>query len=217
MNKDLNVKRDQYYMAGRHEMIKYIPTTAKRILEIGCGEGNFGAMLKTEMKLEVWGIEYQQSRASEAATKLDKVLCGDVFELIDQVPEAYFDAIVCNDVLEHLLDPYKVLGKAKTKLAQGGVVVSSIPNIRYFRNLYKFVFNRTWDYEDQGIMDFTHFRFFTIDSIRKMYENLDYQVILHEGIHGTKSLKPWFFILFSFGYFSDIRYLQFVTVAKNNK
>ena len=214
---DLNIKKDEYYKGGRHEMTKYIPADAKRILEIGCGEGNFGALLKAEMGVEVWGIEYQQSRASEAATKLDNVLCGDVIELIDQVPDAYFDAIVCNDVLEHLLDPYKVLDKAKIKLSQGGVVVSSIPNIRYFRTLYKFVFKRAWDYEDQGIMDFTHFRFFTIDSIRKMYEDLNYHVISHEGIHGTKSLKPWFFILVSFGHFSDIRYLQFVTVAKVNK
>ncbi len=217
MSESLNLKFKDYYQGGRPEMLKFIPVTAKKILEIGCGEGNFGALLKHTLEAEVWGIEYESAQANIAATHLDKIFCGDVMLLVDQLPENYFDAIICNDVLEHLTDPYTILEKLKTKLTNEGVVISSLPNIRYFRSFFDFVFRKNWDYTERGIMDFTHFRFFTINSIRKMYENLGYEIVILEGINPTKSLKPWPLIILTFGSFSDIKYLQFATVAKPKK
>jgi SAM-dependent methyltransferase len=217
MSESLNIKLKDYYQGGRTEMLKFIPETAKKVLEIGCGEGNFGSLLKAQLGAEVWGIEYEPEQATVASKQIDKILCGDVMLLVDQLPEHYFDVIICNDVLEHLTDPYTVLKKIKTKLTDKGVVVSSLPNIRYFRNFFDLVFRRNWDYTERGIMDFTHFRFFTINSIRKMYENLDYEIMTLEGINPTKSLKPWPIIILTLGLFSDIKYLQFVTVAKPKK
>jgi 2-polyprenyl-3-methyl-5-hydroxy-6-metoxy-1,4-benzoquinol methylase len=213
---DFLLKPTGYYAQIRTEMIGYIPSTSKRMLEIGCAEGNFGAYFK-EKGLEVWGIEYSSAEAAVAATKLDKVYVGDIALHVDSLPDNYFDVIVCNDVLEHLIDPYIILEKFKTKLSAQGVVVSSIPNIRYFRTLYKFIFKKNWDYTDNGIMDKTHFRFFTINSIRKMYENLGYEIVSHEGINGSPSLKALFWNVITFGAFSDIKYLQFATVARVKK
>jgi SAM-dependent methyltransferase len=217
MSESLNIKLKDYYQGGRTEMLKFIPETAKKVLEIGCGEGNFGSLLKAQLGAEVWGIEYEPEQATVASKQIDKILCGDVMLLVDQLPEHYFDVIICNDVLEHLTDPYTVLKKLKTKLTTKGVVVSSLPNIRYFRNFFDLVFRRNWDYTERGIMDFTHFRFFTINSIRKMYENLDYEIMTLEGINPTKSIKPWPLIILTLGLFSDIKYLQFATVAKPKK
>lgn len=217
MANDIKVKKEEYYLNIRQEMVKYIPLHSKKILDIGCGEGNFGALLKKERQTEVWGVEYEEVRASVASSKLDRVLCGDIDLLLEQLPDNYFDAVICNDVLEHLLDPYKQLEKIKSKLVNGGVVISSIPNIRYFRNFFELIFRKNWDYADEGIMDFTHFRFFTTNSIRKMYQSLGYEVISHEGINPSKSLKPWPLIILSFGQFADIRYLQFATIARVKK
>lgn len=149
-----------------------------------------------------------------AKSKLDRVLCGDVGLLLQDLPDNYFDAVVCNDVLEHLLDPYTVLEKIKSKLTKDGVVVSSLPNIRYHRNFFDLLFGKNWDYTDHGVMDSTHLRFFTVNSIRKMYESPGYSIVCHDGINPTTSLRPWPLILISFGHFSDMRYLQFATVAK---
>lgn len=214
---NLTIKPGDYYQNVRHEMFKYIPKDAKRILEIGCGEGNFGVCLKKDIGAEVWGVEYHAAHAALAEKQLDKVFCGDISQIVDQLPLNYFDVVVCNDVLEHLTDPYTVLGKLKSRLSPEGIVVSSLPNIRYFRSFFKMLFEKNWDYTESGTMDFTHFRFFTVNSIRKMYENLNYDVLLHEGINATKSLKPWPLILLSFGYFDDIKYLQYATVAKPKK
>ncbi|HAS39649.1 MAG TPA: class I SAM-dependent methyltransferase [Microscillaceae bacterium] len=196
-------------------MMKYIPKEAKVILEVGCGQGNFAYALKQQRQgSEVWGLELAEDEAAEAAQKLDKVLSGSVESQIPKLPENHFEVVIFNDVLEHLLDPYTILQQLKAKLKPGGIVVSSIPNIRYFRNLFDFVWRKNWDYTDNGIMDKTHFRFFTVNSIRKMYEGQGYKVLTHEGINATKSIKPLLFNILFLGKFSDIKYLQFATVAQ---
>jgi 2-polyprenyl-3-methyl-5-hydroxy-6-metoxy-1,4-benzoquinol methylase len=217
MNDSIKTKASAYYMLERADMLKFVPKNSKKILEVGCGEGNFGALLKSKLEAEVWGIEYEPNRAEQASHRIDKIFCGDVTALIDDLPDSYFDAIIFNDVLEHLTDPYAILERIKPKFSSNGVVISSIPNIRYFRNFFDLIFRKNWDYAENGIMDFTHFRFFTVNSIRKMYENLNYEVITLKGISITKSLKPWPWIIFSFGFFSDIRFLQFATVARPKK
>jgi 2-polyprenyl-3-methyl-5-hydroxy-6-metoxy-1,4-benzoquinol methylase len=209
---DFMAKPSEYYSGIRTEMLKYIPSKATKILEVGCGEGNFGAALKKE-GVEVWGIEYAPEEANIAKSKLDKVFAGDIMLHLDHLPDNYFDVIVCNDVLEHLIDPYIVLEKFKNKLTTAGIIVSSIPNIRFFRTFYDFVFNKNWDYTDNGIMDKTHYRFFTINSIRKMYEGLGYEIVSHEGINATRSIKPLLWNIILLGAFGDIKYRQFATVA----
>jgi SAM-dependent methyltransferase len=214
MSIDLRAKPEKYFTGNRPEMLKYVPIASKRILEIGCGEGNFGAYFKKNYGAEVWGVEYEVREAEIAAKQLDKAFSGDVAGIADQLPDNYFDAIVCNDVLEHLIDPYAVLEKFKSKLTDTGVIISSLPNIRYFRTFFDFVFHKNWDYTDNGIMDKTHYRFFTIRSIRKMYEALGYEVLIHEGINATRSIRPLLWNFFLLGTFSDIKYLQFATVVR---
>ncbi len=211
---DLTTKPEEYFSGGRPEMLTYIPTQAKRILEIGCGEGNFGAFLKQKQGAEVWGVEFEPLHADIARTKLDKVFAGDVAAVMSQLPQHYFEVIVCNDVLEHLTDPYTVLENLRNHLTPSGIVVSSIPNIRFFRTFFDFVFHKNWDYTDNGIMDKTHLRFFTIKSIPRMFENAGYEVVKLKGINASKSIRPVLFNMLFLGFFPDIKFLQFAVVAK---
>jgi len=206
-------KPQGYYDNVREEMLKYLPETAKKILDIGCGNGAFSSLVKEKNNAEVWGIELMEEEAKVAVTVLDKVLVGNCEKHIEGLPEQYFDVIYLNDVLEHLVDPYSVLEILKSKLAPNGVVISSIPNVRFFRTFSKVLFAKDWKYEGHGVMDKTHLRFFTGKSIRRMYEELGYTISTHEGINVTKSLKPILFnILFLFTQM-DVRYVQYATVA----
>jgi 2-polyprenyl-3-methyl-5-hydroxy-6-metoxy-1,4-benzoquinol methylase len=203
-----------YYGSVRKEMADYVPQSASVILEVGCAEGNFSFSLKRDRgNIEAWGVEYDASAAKKAESKLDRVFTGPIETHIDQLPDNYFDAIIFNDVLEHLVDPYNVLDRLRNKLKDKGVAISSIPNIRYFRVLFDLIWRKNWRYTDSGIMDRTHIRFFTIKSIREMYEDQNYKVILHEGIRPSKSLKPKLLNFLFFGKFSDIKYQQIATVA----
>lgn len=213
---DYKNKPAGYYDNVRMEMLNYLPKNAHRILDIGCGNGAFAEVIKNKNNAEVWGIEYMNEHGVEAQKKLDKVFIGRCEDFIEDLPNNYFDAIYFNDVLEHLADPYEVLSAIKEKLATGGVVISSIPNIRFYKALRKIVVNKDWQYEDHGVMDKTHLRFFTKKSIRRMYEELGYTIIKHEGINKSKSIKPFLFYTLTLFTQLDMQYVQFATVAKVN-
>tara|TARA_R110002167_G_scaffold11308_9_gene50146 strand:- start:263 stop:907 length:645 start_codon:yes stop_codon:yes gene_type:complete len=210
---DYNNKAQDYFNHERPEMLAYMPKDAKTLLDIGCGEGNFAAHIKQQYTLEAWGIELMAIPGAEAKKKLDKVFIGPCEEFLEQLPDGYFDVIYCNDVLEHLVDPYTVLSVLKGKLTERGVVISSIPNIRYHDAFKKLILQKNWEYEGHGIFDKTHLRFFTKKSISKMYTDQGYRILSHEGINRTRSLKPYLYNIPFFFTAMDMFYLQYATVA----
>jgi 2-polyprenyl-3-methyl-5-hydroxy-6-metoxy-1,4-benzoquinol methylase len=206
-------KPQGYYDNVREEMLKYLPKSAKKILDVGCGNGAFASVVKRKNNAEVWGIELMEEEAKVAVAVLDKVLVGNCEKYIDGLPEHYFDVIYFNDVLEHLADPYSVLNSLKSKLAPKGIIISSLPNVRFYRTFSKIVFLKDWKYDEFGIMDKTHLRFFTGKSIRRMYEELGYEILIHEGINVTKSIKPILFNILVLFTQMDIRIHQYATVV----
>ncbi len=204
-----------YYGTLRTEMLKYIPASPGRILEVGCGEGNFCLQLKAAGH-EVWGLEPNAGAAAKASQACYRVLLGSFDDQYPHLPDGYFDCVVFNDVLEHLYDPWSTLGRVKSLLNERGVVVSSIPNFRYISNLItEILFHRDFEYKPEGgILDDTHIRFFTSKSILRMYEREGYKVLQHEGIRPCKSWKEKLFIALTLGFLQDARYKQFATVAK---
>lgn len=208
-------KPDTYFAGARHEMLRYVPSTSRRVLEVGCGEGFFGHALKQmSAEREVWGIEINRAAAESARTKLDRILTGDVESVVGGLPESYFDCVVFNDVLEHLIDPEATLRKVRRNLAPGGLIVCSIPNVRYFPVLFKLILRKEWRYVDSGVLDRTHLRFFTVKSIREMFAELDFEIVTMDGINRTNSLKYRLATLFSLGFFSDCRNLQYACVVR---
>jgi len=161
-------KPDSYYRGERPDVLEMIPDGAMRILEIGCGAGVTSRMLKEDNGArEVVGVEYDKAAAKEASKYLDKVFCGDVEKMNLPYPDGYFDCVIYADVLEHLHDPEKLLKRHKRLLAKNGAMVMSIPNTRHFSLVNQLMEGR-WTYEESGLLDSTHIRFFTLSEIKKM-------------------------------------------------
>jgi 2-polyprenyl-3-methyl-5-hydroxy-6-metoxy-1,4-benzoquinol methylase len=209
-----NTKPAGYYWNEREEMLRFIPNDVRFVLEVGCGGGTFGSGVKRVSGAEVWGIEINNEAASEAKAKLDKVIVGDVSEVIPNIPDKKFDCIVFNDVLEHLIDPATILMTVKSKLTSKGVVVCSIPNMRYFPVLRGLVVNKQWKYEAEGALDRTHLRFFTEKSIIDTFTGLNYEILQLEGINGINSWKFNLLNMLLLGNISDTRYMQFACVVR---
>jgi len=208
-------KNQDYYGGVRSEMLKYFPENGNTMLDVGCGEGVFGKSAKDKFGVEVWGIDINQRSVALAEEKLDRAFCNDVSLMMDDLPENYFDAIYFNDVLEHMVDPYSLLGALKSKLNTEGVVVASIPNVRYHRVLTQILLKRDFKYEKAGVMDETHLRFFTQKSIQRMFVDAGYEIIRVDPINKSKSIRPLFYKLFSLGLIgNDISYPQFAVAAK---
>ncbi|MBN1361480.1 MAG: class I SAM-dependent methyltransferase [Sedimentisphaerales bacterium] len=206
-------KSREYYDGGRDDMLKYIPQTAKRTLEFGCGFGEFSALLKRRLDAESWAVEVDETAAREASQRLDKVICADAHASLTHLPDDHFDCIVLFDILEHLVDPYSLLLAVQPKLTPHGVVVASIPNIRFYRTFLKFVLHGEWQYEEHGIMDSTHLRFFTRKSIIDLFEGRGYRIVTLEGIHPTTSRTYKLLNALLLNTFADVRYRQFAVVA----
>lgn len=211
---DTNQKSEDYFSKSRPEMMRFVPAGAKRVVEFGCGEGCFAAALKGERGAEAWGVELDAGAAAEASKQLDKVLVGPLEDQLAALPERYFDCIVFNDVLEHLVDPFVVLRNVKRLLREGGVVVCSIPNARFFPAFVDFVFRKQWRYEDHGTWDRTHLRWFTERSIADMFDALGYDLLTLEGINDLVTWKFKLANMLTFGFLSDTRYMQFAVVAR---
>jgi 2-polyprenyl-3-methyl-5-hydroxy-6-metoxy-1,4-benzoquinol methylase len=216
-------KPTDYFEQSRFEMLRFVPPDCQRVLDVGCGKGNFGEALKQSRKIEVWGIEPVASAVAEAAGKLDRAIEG-MFTPETDLPRESFDAIIFNDVLEHLPDPAAALRLARTLLKPGGVVVASIPNIRQFQALWEIVVRGEFRYRDSGIFDRTHLRFFTKKSILALFAECGFAVEKIEGINsywwlgGTGEPSRWIFFkiinALTFNRVEDMKHLQFATVAR---
>jgi len=204
-----------YFHNQRTVMLKYIPESATKILEVGCGEGEFCHLLSHSDR-EIWGVEINEVAAQKAVLNCTRVLVGDINTVYTQLPKNYFDVIVFNDVLEHIYAPWDTLQLIKSLLSPKGVVVTSIPNFRYISNLItEILFEGEFRYKPEGgILDDTHIRFFTGKSIKRMFMEQGYEVLLNEGINPCKSWKEKLLINLTFGFLKDARYKQYATVAK---
>ena len=155
-------KTPQYFSLIRREILPLLPENSNRIFEVGCGTGNTLSFLKSSGRCQ-WagGIELFHDAADAARKNIDFVLEGSVENIELPFEEQSMDVILCLDVLEHLVDPWKVVHRLHVLLKPGGVLVCSIPNIRYFRVVLSLLICGKWEYSESGILDKTHLRFFT--------------------------------------------------------
>jgi 2-polyprenyl-3-methyl-5-hydroxy-6-metoxy-1,4-benzoquinol methylase len=220
--KDYASKREEYFEYPRSEMLQYVPLLCRRVLDVGCGIGIFGASLRKRTGCEVWGVESNAGSIQKAEQNIDKVFHGYFGSELD-LPSGYFDCIVFNDVLEHMLDPASALVFAGALLSNGGCIVASIPNIRHFPTVWKLVILGEWEYKEFGILDTTHLRFFTRSSVVRLFQGAGLVVQRIDGINPFHCLEPddpslWRrYSLFSWlpvPGIKDMRYQQFAIVAK---
>ncbi len=147
----------------------------KRILDVGCGSGDLGGALQT-MGNECYGITISQKEAEAAQSKLTQVIAGDL-ETMQTLPfpAAFFDVVICADVLEHLRDPKRLLQTLKTHLKPDGILIASIPNVANIMVRMNLLRGR-FDYEKEGILDNTHLRFFTLNTAKNLLSSAGYAI-----------------------------------------
>src|SRR5262249_16694080 len=112
-------KSADYFEYARQEILPFVPAYCRRLLDVGCGAGTFGASLKRTRSIEIWGVEPFEGAAARASARLDHVING-AFDSKTELPAGSFDCVVFNDVLEHMIAPERALRHAKVLLSQGG-------------------------------------------------------------------------------------------------
>jgi len=167
-----------YFEGARHDIVAALPHNPQAtILEIGCGNGATGIAAKAEGRCARYiGVELAPGPAQLARTKLDQVILGDV-EILDwsRIPTPV-DVVILSEVLEHLVDPWVVVNKAYKLLREGGKIFASSPNIASMSVLMALLRGQ-FDYQEAGVMDRTHLRWFTPLTYSAMFEDAGFDTI----------------------------------------
>lgn len=160
---------DYPYTLGipRSEMVELVPADCRRLLDVGCGTGEFARAVKDRHpRCQVWGIDTAEAVVERATENVDTFLLGAFPE---DVPTALdFDCVVFNDSLEHFVDPWAALRACHRLLAPDGRVIASIPNVQHHSIVWSLI-RGYWTYRDSGILDRTHLRFFTRKSLDGLF------------------------------------------------
>ncbi len=160
--------------AGCDEALaRAVSADARRLLEVGCGEGRLGALLKALVPgRQVFGIEREPAAASGGC--LDAVFEIDVEREDPPLEAGSLDVLLYGDVLEHLADPLAVLRRHRRLLRPGGLVLASVPNVQHY-SVAAALLRGDFQYERAGLLDATHLRFFTWSTFFKLLLDTGFQ------------------------------------------
>lgn len=170
-------RRHRYFGDSKPALLELIDPRGLRVLDLGCGGGHNGELLKRAGAREVVGVERDPGAAAEARRLLDRVVETDLSQLRpEQLGDEFFDAILASDVLEHLADAELVLGRVLQRLRPGGVVVVSLPNVAQVWTFANLLMQR-WPRNDSGIFDRTHVRWFGKRDMVRLLEGAGLRVL----------------------------------------
>jgi len=152
-----------YFGAARLDLLALLPAERPlRLLELGAGHGaTLQAAKSSGLASYAVGVDLVAPSATGTPDGLvDEFVVADIEDPAFELPDRQFDAVLCADVLEHLVDPWSTVERAARVLRPGGWFVASIPNFRNHRALRRIVCHGDFDYQQAGLLDRSHLRFF---------------------------------------------------------
>ncbi|WP_161492694.1 MULTISPECIES: class I SAM-dependent methyltransferase [Spirosoma] len=216
------IKQEEYFTRVRHDLVSLMPKTGSiKVLEIGSGGGDTLVYLKHSNRAsEVVGVDvFKLEGTNQDHELIDQFIIADIENQELDLEKEYFDAIICGDVLEHLVDPWTVLSKVEKFLKPGGQLIVSVPNIRFYKVLYKIIFKGDFQYDPLGgVLDKTHLRFFCKKNLVDLVSLPNFKFELVTSIQRfpghPMSWKVNLFNKLTLMIFDDFFASQFIAVSK---
>jgi len=151
----------------------------QRIIEVGCSTGALAKAYKQRIPGTSYiGIEIDPDYASLAKRYCDEVIIGDIEnKLIDQ-HHSLLEGAGCwvfGDCLEHLKDPWEILREIKPMISPDGCVCACIPNMQHW-SIQLDLNAGNIRYQDSGLLDRTHLRWFTKITIEELFASTGYRI-----------------------------------------
>lgn len=170
----MNARKKFYFNEGNKFVVDAVPLDANTLLDIGCGSGSLAKSLQAR-NVTVDGITLSPLEAESAALYCRKVFVHDIEKGLPPDLTDHYDCIICSHVLEHLCYPDNLLRDIR-KLIGNGVLIVAIPNLLFYKNRLKLMAGK-FEYETNGLMDDTHFRWYTFATAQALLYNHGFEKI----------------------------------------
>ncbi len=172
----------QYFTDSvQRNIVDLLPKSARRVLDVGGGDGAYDEVIRARCGAEfcaIIDISQEAIRHVSPAIDIAKVVDIEDSEALAEFFERHgpFDLVLLLDVLEHLVDPWRVLSVLHGLMPMGGHVLASIPNVQNYRIAIRAI-TGSWRYRESGLFDRTHIRFFSRRSAEAMMTGTGLQLV----------------------------------------
>jgi len=160
------------------DLLRFMDRAFATVVEVGCSRGALAKAYRASFpQARYFGVEIDAGYAEAAREHCDRVLCGDVESLSAADWSALFpsDCWVFGDALEHLRDPWALLRRLRKDLGAQGQVLACIPNAQHWSVQARLAAG-AFNYEDQGLLDRTHLRWFTRSTIIDLFQSTGFRI-----------------------------------------
>ena len=210
--------RNAYHNHIRTDVIAHIPKTGGKLLDLGGGIGATAATIRDMGLVDQAGTADIVENANPPFA-LDYRYQGNLEDpaMVAHIlaEQGQFHVILALDVLEHLVDPWAMARQLESCLAPGGILVVSIPNIRNFTALFPLLFRNKFSYQDAGILDRTHLRFFVRETAIDLVAQAGLK-IEKVAPSATGARKIALFRKLTLGLFNSFTDRQYIIIGRKN-
>lgn len=161
-----------------HDLLQLIPPTVRRIVEVGCMQGAMARAYKEiNPHAHYVGIDIDPDYAEVAAQFCDQAFEFNIEHLEPELFQKLFpsDCWIFGDCLEHLHNPWRIVRLVRQYIDQDGCMLVCIPNAQHWSIQMRLATGQFW-YEDSGLLDRTHIRWFTRVTLFDMFTQAGWHI-----------------------------------------
>lgn len=153
--------------------------SGSRVLDIGAGPGSITGELKRNRDCHVTALDIDHRHVERLTESCDAAYQVDLND--PDWPRALenedkFDVVIAADVLEHLWDPWKTLSVARKLIHDDGEIIISLPHVGHCV-IAACLINGDFQYQDVGLLDKTHVRFFGLKNIQSLINDAGLNIV----------------------------------------
>ena len=181
---------------SRHNIALNLLKPGTRLLDIGCWDGRLLELIRQAgLYQELYGIDILSEAIENVRLKGFNAQMVDLNNETLPFPENYFDTITLLAVMEHLFDPYSVIGEIHRVLRPSGTLIIDVPNVASFTNRIRILFGRLPITSGDPGWDGGHLHYFTKYALEQFVQKSGFTVLSRKSTGGQTYLREWWLSL----------------------